>query len=65
MEDKYDARLYLRQVSLSGSVQLDLGNFSLSSAVSLLTSNDALEFHRFGLLSFPQIVVHFNEENID
>lgn len=42
-----------------------LGNFSLSSAVSLLTSNDALEFHRLGLLSFLQIVVHFNEENID
>ena len=51
MEDKYDARLYLRQVSLSGSVQLDLGTFPcrlqcLYSLVMMLSSS-------IGLVSAP------------
>lgn len=61
---KYNARLYLLQV-FRPDLSNRLGNFSLSSAVSLLTSNDALEFHRLGVPSFLQTVVHFNEENID
>ena len=51
MEDKYDARLYLRQVSLSGSVQLDLETIPcrlqcLYSLVMMLSSS-------IGLVSSP------------